>query len=83
MVTEWDKNSAGNIALSPLLRFQIADFYGLQVGLRLEIQPSPDSGESQTALQLSIEPEQALELARVLHLAVDHILTQPQSGPGN
>jgi len=76
MLTEWDLNSAGNIALTPLAWFEAADFYGLQIGLRLEILPEPDSGESRKAVQLSIEPEQALELARVLQTAAGHLLAQ-------
>ena len=90
MPLEWDKNSAGNVWLTPLIRFQTADLHGLGVGLRLELATDPAAqssylpGESQTlgmVAQVAMSVDQTLELIAVLQLRVDAIrLARPQ-GP--
>jgi len=84
MLSEWDKNSAGNIWLTPLVRFQVSHLHDIGVGLRLELSSSQaEQNNTPKVAQISMSVEQAQELIAVLQLQVDAILTAGPSGPMN
>lgn len=84
MVAEWDKNSAGNVWLTPLLDFQVAHLHGIGVGLRLELRRDPaESRTDPIVAQIGMTVEQADSLIEFLQLQVDAIrFSRPQS-PAN
>jgi len=83
MTSEWDKNSAGNIALQALVNYEALDFYGIAVGLRLEISPGPDPDGPRIFVQLSMDVDRAQDLANLLQMVVDHIQAQKPQAPTN
>lgn len=84
MLTEWERDSEGNVALTPLIRAHTADLYGVGVGLRLEMSRSPgESNTDLTPVQTVLSVEQAEDLIVRLQLAIDHIRAQQTHGPKN
>lgn len=78
MVTEWDKNSAGNIALTPLVSIDAQVWDRRIVGLRLELSRSPAHGpEDPVAVQVGMSPGQALELLVRLQWCLENLEPSP------
>jgi hypothetical protein len=84
MLNDWDKNSQGNIWLTPLRQYQTAQLHQTGIGLRLELAHNPDGPEkSPDIAQVAMTVEQAQELITDLQLAVDLILFGTRDGPAN
>jgi hypothetical protein len=84
MISEWDKNSAGNIRLTPLFSFEVAPLLGTGIGLRLELVQNRDQPQKDLAVvQLGMTVEQTKNLIEVLHLQIDALLAARPLGPTN
>jgi hypothetical protein len=63
----WDSDSDGNVILCPLTDFEVIDYSGQSVLLRLEYRLRPgEPEESSRVEQLQLSPQQAVRLARGL-----------------
>jgi hypothetical protein len=77
MFNDWDKNSVGNITLSPLLGHQTAHLHEIGVGMRLELSSGPEAPQKVgIAPQVAMTVEQAQSLIEDLQSVVDLILTR-------
>jgi hypothetical protein len=84
MLSEWDKNSAGNIRVAPVFSFEVAPLHGMAVGLRLELVQNLDQPQKDlTAVQLGMTVAQAEGLIDLLRLQIDALLVAHPDGPVN
>jgi hypothetical protein len=80
-LADWDKNDAGNVALTPLVSLEVDLIAGSIVGLRLEMSQSPDRTHTDLlAVQTCMSAVQAQDLMASLHWAIGEILSPPPSG---
>lgn len=83
MISEWDQNSADQIALTPLGTVETALIERRIVGVRFELSPSSAHADQPhiglVAIQVGMTPEQTRDLIRLLQWNLDQ-LDDPPSG---
>jgi hypothetical protein len=84
MLDEWERNSAGNVALTPIVSMEAQVWERRIVGLRLELSADPARGpEGPVAVQVGMSPEQAAHLMRLLQWCADHLEEPPPASQVN
>jgi hypothetical protein len=78
MISEWDKNNAGNVALTPIVSMDVQLIFGGVVGFRLELSQNPDRTHTDLrVVQVGMSPEQARDMIQRLQWCIDHLETLP------
>ena len=75
----WTTTQIGDIAVAPVLRFHVVAAGEIAVLARIEFAATPKNLDLNKleAIQLAFAPAQALDLAKDLREAADHILSLP------
>ena len=80
--SEWEKDSAGDIALSPVIAFEVGAAMTAVVA-RIEFLRAGTDGQKTSAVQLVLTPKSALELAEFLERYARQILAIHPTAPPN
>lgn len=84
MLSEWDRNGAGNVALTPIFSMEIQPLLGTGIGLRLELVTNQDQPQKDLdVVQMGMTLDQAEKLIELLRLQIDALLANRPSGPVN
>jgi hypothetical protein len=86
-LTEWERNSAGNVALTPLGTVETALIERRVVGVRFELSPTADHSDQPhiglVAIQVGMTPEQTRDLVRLLQWNLDRLEEPPATSDLN